>query len=234
MNSEINNFISKDADVLGMVVSGSLTNGVEVKLKPERSVSEIKVGRYVSIEAQDLKFFGVVTDIELGATDQTLRVNPPEISNPFIANVISGSTAYGIIQVEPMLILSQDDLDSIYGPQPAKTIPPHFSKVSFASDGDVETVFGLESDTNFWLGNPLDMDTAKLCLNIEELIKRDDIKGTQISCMGMSYGGALMLKSSLTGPMRETPPHSMVSYGTIYDIESSLDFILSGKLSYNF
>ena len=94
MNSEINNFISKDVDVLGMVVSGSLTNGVEVKLKPERSVSEIKVGRYVSIEAKDLKFFGVVTDIELGATDQTLRVNPPEVSNPFIANVISGSTEY--------------------------------------------------------------------------------------------------------------------------------------------
>ena len=174
MNSEINNFISKDLDVLGMVVSGSLTNGVEVKLKPERSVSEIKVGRYVSIEAKDLKFFGVVTDIELGATDQTLRVNPPEVSNPFIANVISGSTAYGITQVEPMLILSQDDLDSIYGPQPAKTIPPHFSEVSFASDKDVETVFGLESDTNFWLGNPLDMDTAKLCLNIEELIKRSN------------------------------------------------------------
>ncbi len=174
MNYEINNQPYEDTNILGMVVSGSLNNGVEVKLKPEKSVSEIKVGRYVSIEAESLKFFGVVTDIELGATDQTLRVNPPEISNPFIAKVISGSTAYGVIQVEPMLILSQDELDLIDGPQPAKTIPPHFSKVSFASDKDVETVFGLESNTNFWLGNPLDMDTAKLCLNIEEFIKRSN------------------------------------------------------------
>ena len=175
MNSDFkNNFLSKNEDVLGMVVSGSLTNGVEVKLNPDRSVSDIKIGRYVAIETQDLKFFGVVTDIALGATDQTLRVNPPEVSNPFIANVIKGTTAYGVIQVEPMLILSQEDFDSLSGPQPAKTIPPHFSQVSFASDLDVETVFGLESDTNFWLGNPLDMDSAKLCLNIEELIKRSN------------------------------------------------------------
>ena len=175
MNSDFkNNFLSKNEDVLGMVVSGSLTNGVEVKLNPDRSVSDIKIGRYVAIETQDLKFFGVVTDIALGATDQTLRVNPPEVSNPFIANVIKGTTAYGVVQVEPMLILSQEDFDSLSGPQPAKTIPPHFSQVSFASDLDVETVFGLESDTNFWLGNPLDMDSAKLCLNIEELIKRSN------------------------------------------------------------
>jgi len=65
----------------------------------------------------------------------------------------------------------------------------------------------------------------------EELIKRDDIKGTKISCMGVSYGGALLLKSSLVGPMKETPPMSMVTYGTIYDIETSLDFILTGKLT---
>jgi len=64
----------------------------------------------------------------------------------------------------------------------------------------------------------------------KELVKRDDIKGNLISCMGVSYGGALLLKSSLNGPMIEVPPHSMTTYGTIYDIETSLDFILTGRL----
>ena len=64
----------------------------------------------------------------------------------------------------------------------------------------------------------------------EELIKRDDIKNNSISCMGVSYGGALLLKSSLSESMLHNPPHAIITYGTIYDIESSLDFILTGKL----
>ena len=64
----------------------------------------------------------------------------------------------------------------------------------------------------------------------EELLKKDDIKNTKISCVGMSYGGALLLKSSLSGPMAKHPPHSVVTYGTIYDVQTSLDFVMTGKL----
>jgi len=65
----------------------------------------------------------------------------------------------------------------------------------------------------------------------DQLLNRDDVKGTKISCMGVSYGGAILLKSSLTGPMREHPPHSMVTYGTIYDVQRSLDFVMTGKIN---
>ena len=88
---------------LGMVVSGSLGDGVEVKLDPAVSIEEVRVGRYVTIEGDRMRFFGVVTDVSLGSTDPTLRLNPPDVSDPYIADVVSGTTAFGIVDVEPLL-----------------------------------------------------------------------------------------------------------------------------------
>ena len=48
-------------------------------------------------------------------------------------------------------------------PQPVKTVPSHFSRVKLASEADMELVFGKENNSNFNIGNPLDMET-KLCL----------------------------------------------------------------------
>ena len=152
---------------LGMVVAGSLTDGVEVRLDPATAIEEIKVGTFVNIQGVSQRFFGVVTDIALRATDPTLTANPPDVSDPYIASVVSGTTAYGIIKVEPMLILDVD------GPQPAKTVPAHFSQVSAATEADIELVFGREDETHFSIGTPLDMET-KLCLNIPEFVKRSN------------------------------------------------------------
>ena len=59
-----------------MVVSGSLTDGVEVRLDPSTSTEEIKVGTFVTIEGERLRFFGVVTDIALDATDRDIIGDP--------------------------------------------------------------------------------------------------------------------------------------------------------------
>ena len=155
---------------LGMVVDGSLTNGMEVRLDPATSIEEIKVGAFVNIQGQQLRFFGVVTDITLGSTDQSLKLTPPDVTNPLVAQVLAGTAAYGTIMVEPMLTMGVEMLD---GPQPAKTIPPHFSLVSLASEQDIHDVFGEEDQQHFWIGNPLDMET-RLCLNIAEFVKRSN------------------------------------------------------------
>ena len=65
----------------------------------------------------------------------------------------------------------------------------------------------------------------------KEIIKRNDVKGSLVTCMGVSYGGALLLKSSLSGPMQENSPHCIITYGTIFDVQTSLDFVLSGELT---
>jgi DNA helicase HerA-like ATPase len=160
---------------LGIVVAGSLANGVDVRLDAGTSVEEVKVGTFVSIQGDRLRFFGVVTDVSLGSTDSSLEATPPDVSNPYIAQVVSGTTAYGTINVEPMLTLgdSDDPSEVLKGPQPAKTVPAHFSQAAQASERDIELVFGTESKDNFWIGSPLDMET-KLCLDIPELVKRSN------------------------------------------------------------
>ena len=158
---------------LGMVVSGSLVEGMEVKLDPDTSIEEVKVGNFVNIQGERLRFFGVVTDVALGSADQSLRSMPPDVSDPFIARVVSGTTAYGTITVEPMLTLDADPLALLDGPQAAKTVPPHFSRVSLASEQDIQQVFGSEDERHFWIGNPLDMET-RLCLDVAKFVTRSN------------------------------------------------------------
>ena len=165
--------LGPDGRRLGMVVSGSLADGAEVRLDPEMSVEDVKVGAFIVIQGQRTRFFGVVTGVTLGSADPTLRQAPPDVSNPYIARVVSGTAAYGIITVEPMLTLSDDPLALLDGPQAAKTIPPHFSTMSLASEQDIQTVFGTEDDRHFWIGNPLDMET-RLCLDMSEFVTRSN------------------------------------------------------------
>lgn len=148
---------------LGQVVSGSLSHGVEVKLDGPVSVEDMAVGRYVCIEGKGKRFFGLITDVSLGALDQRLATNPPDVADPFIAEVVIGTAAYGTLKVLPKLIW---DVSSQRA-QPAKTVPQSFQPVTEATQRDIDLIFGREDDKRMVIGNPLDME-VKLCLNLEE------------------------------------------------------------------
>ena len=158
---------------LGVVVSGSVDKGLEVRLDSSASIEDMVVGRYVTIEGQKRRFFGMITDVSLGVTDQQLAITPPDTADHFITEVLSGTATYGTLHVLPMLTIGGDAASLIEGPQPVKTVPGHFSAVNLASDQDMELVFGKEDETRFFIGNPLDMET-KLCLDLEELVKRSN------------------------------------------------------------
>ncbi len=158
---------------LGSIISGSLTRGVEVKLDASISVEDMAVGRYVAIEGERRRFFGMITDVSLEAIDPRAMVTPPDVSDPFIAQVVSGTTIYGKLRVLPMLTIGGDAMSILEGPQPAKTVPTHFSEVKLASQRDVELVFGAEDDKRFYIGTPLDMET-KVCLDISEFVTRSN------------------------------------------------------------
>ncbi len=158
---------------LGIVVSGSLNKGVEVRLDSSASVEDMAVGRYVTIEGEKRRFFGMITDISLGVIDQKLTLTPPDVSDPFMTEVLAGTSTYGTLHVLPMLTIGGDVASLIEGPQPVKTVPSHFSAVNLASDQDIELVFGKEDEERFWIGNPLDMET-KMCLDLPELVKRSN------------------------------------------------------------
>ena len=158
---------------LGVVVGGSLTSGMEVKLDSGTPIEEMAVGRYVVIEGLRSRFFGMITDVELGTIDRQLEVTPPDVSDPFIGDVLAGTSTYGKLKVTSMLTISGDAVSLIEGPQPVKTVPAHFSPVREASGQDVELVFGREDERHFYVGTPLDMET-KVCLNVPEFVTRSN------------------------------------------------------------
>ena len=155
---------------LGMVVEGSVTNGLEVRLSASTSVERVKVGTFVTIQGEESRFFGVVTDIALGSTDPRLKYTPLPEGNDFVTGALQGTVAFGAISVLPQLVMPEV-LGADEPPVAAKSIPAHFSRVHAASQQDFELVFGSEKDGGFWIGSPLDMET-KLCLNLGELVKR--------------------------------------------------------------
>ena len=142
-------------------------------MDPTMSVEDIAVGRYVAIKGEKKRFFGMITDISLEAVDPRALTMPPDISDPFIASVVSGTTTYGKISVLPSLTISNTVMGDESGPMPAKTVPSHFSDVELATQRDVERVFGREDERRFYVGNPLDMET-RVCIDMEELVKRSN------------------------------------------------------------
>jgi len=158
---------------LGIIVSGSLEKGLEVRLDSSASVEDMAVGRYVTVEGAKQRFFGMITDVSLGVVDQKLTLTPPDVADPFIVEVLAGTSTYGTLHISPYLTIGSDVTSLLEEPQPVKTIPSHFSMVNLASDQDIETVFGKEDEARFWIGNPLDMET-KLCLDLEGLVRRSN------------------------------------------------------------
>ena len=161
----------QNGSFLGLVLDGSLAQGVELRLDAGTSVENVKVGTFVTIQGSEHRFFGVITDISLGSTDPRLKHVPPNLEDPFISQALLGTVAYGAASVLPNLIMPLALGDDVGVPAAAKTIPAHFSRAYAASERDVAMVFGQEDEGHFWIGNPLDME-AKVCLNLDELVKR--------------------------------------------------------------
>lgn len=158
-----------DTPRLGVIVGGSLSKGLVVKLDRGQVVEELAVGRYVVVRGDSGKrFFCMITDIVLDNTNPEIQSDPPDISDPFFAAVYMGTTAYGKIHVQPMLVIDDEDKE----PRPVKTIPGHFRNVVNASVEDVNDVFGPEDATHFNVGSPLELDETQINLNLKRLVER--------------------------------------------------------------
>ena len=158
---------------LGLVVGGSLSEGISVKLDPGQVpggvIEDMAVGRYVVVEGQSgKKFFSIVTDILLDSTNPDLAKNPPDPDDAFIKHVYGSELAFGALQIAPMLLLEREAAT----PKPVKTIPAHFSEVFLAEEEDVNQVFGREDAKHWHIGSPLDLEGVKVNLNLERFVER--------------------------------------------------------------
>jgi DNA helicase HerA-like ATPase len=157
---------------LGLVIGGSLNQGVEVLLDAKTHIEEIAGGQPVVIQGKNLRFFGIITNITLQSSDQSIKTNPPDFSNAIISAIASQSSMYATMQVITTLTIS-GTISASVAPKPAKNIPSHFSKVYLASDEDINMVFGSEDQRHFWVGTPPDLE-SKVRLNLEEFVKRSN------------------------------------------------------------
>lgn len=159
-----------DEAPLGIVVGGSLSSGLQIKIDPRFSMEKLAVGRYVVIRGRQTsrRFFGIVTDIALDATNPDLVRRPPDLSEDFVLEVYSSEVAIGTLNVSLMLMLDEEQSE----PRPVKTIPSHFSPTYEASAQDVERVFGEEDETHFYVGTPLDMEQVQVNIDLARFVER--------------------------------------------------------------
>lgn len=163
---------------IGQIVSGSLIEGLAMKLHAEVSVEDIRAGKFVVVEGDKSEFFSMITDVVLSTSARGLLDNPPGRENQLMHQVLSGTTTYGTVTLRPMLMLPKEtaekDLESNL--RPVKTIPGHFSPVHTADARDVSRIFGDEGlDAKYFnIGTPLDMDEIPVCLNLERFVERSN------------------------------------------------------------
>ena len=161
-------------DPLGVITQGSLVEGVDMKLDPERSVEDIKAGKFVVVEGFKNEFFSMITDLKLDATNPDILLYPPHDGDQLLHSVLNGASTYVTVALRPMLMLEKGEIVEDEA-RPVKTIPSHFSKVVDAEEEDVSRVFGSEDrdDRYFHMGTPLDMETP-VCLNMNRFVERSN------------------------------------------------------------
>ncbi len=185
---------------LGSIIQGSLTKGLEVRLYPDVSVEDMRVGKFLVVQGVRSRFFCLLTDVSLGTSSDRILANPPALEDDFLRDVLAGSGTYGTVELAPMLMftptataderkesLSLDetnnklagfgiDTDVEMQLLPVKTIPAHFSPVYEASEKDFRSVFGWEDDPhrrNFAIGQPLDMEVP-VCIDLDRFVERSN------------------------------------------------------------
>jgi DNA helicase HerA-like ATPase len=164
---------------LGLLVAGSLSEGLAARLDPTVAIEDVRLGKFVKIVGQKYEYFCLVTDVQLDSANMDVLRDPPgdpSAVDVFLRHVLSGTTTYAIVKLKPELMLANATTDDEQdgAPRPARSIPPHFSSVSEATTEDFERVFGHDDGrTHFQVGQPIDMDVP-VCLDLRRFVERSN------------------------------------------------------------
>ncbi|MDX2272280.1 MAG: DUF87 domain-containing protein [Cyanobacteriota bacterium] len=171
---------------LATVTQGSLSQGLEARLNPGVAIEDLRVGKFVVVQGQRNRFFGLLTDVRLGSASPHILLNPPRPEEHLLREILSGTGTFALLTLTPMLMLTPVRSEGEGGGEsshptamellPVKTVPAHFSQVYEARELDFRTVFGWEEDPskrNFAIGQPIDMPVP-ICLDLDRLVERSN------------------------------------------------------------
>ena len=168
---------------IGYLVGGGLKENFRVRLTV--SPQEIQEGAFVVIASGNWRYYGIVTDIQLGATDPRFADEQMEGRFPaHISNALHGQTLYANLEVLPNLMLDvgPDPASPDYAawrstnPEPTllpvKNVPPHHAEVLLASEGDIAQIFGVPGEkANFIIGATREQGHP-VCIDLDKFVQR--------------------------------------------------------------
>ncbi len=208
---------------IGYIVGGGLKENLRVRLTvPAHSVQE---GAFVVVESGSWLFYGLVTDLQLGATDPRFADEQSEERLPAsLAGLLHGQTLYTNLEVLPALMVEQppDPGAASYQswwaeheknpprPIPIKTVPAHHARVRLAGAGDVAEIFGDPAKKgNFVIGYTREQGHP-VCIDLDKLVQRSS---------GI-FGATGTGKSFLTRIILAGLIHSNVAGALIFDMHN--------------
>jgi len=170
---------------IGYVVGGGLKEGLRVRLTAP--VQDLQEGSFVVCDSGRWRFYGLVTDLRLGATDPRFASDSADRFPPALRDLLYGQTLYATLEVFPTLMLDrgpEDPLERLAWeaeieagraprprPRPVKTIPGHHAPVRLAHEGDIAEVFGREAPDRFVVGYTLEQGYP-VRLDLGRFVKR--------------------------------------------------------------
>ncbi len=170
---------------IGYIVGGGLKESFRARLTVP--AQEVQEGAFVVIESGDWQFYGLVTDLQLGATDPRFADEQSETRlPPALAQALHGQTLYTNLEILPALMLERgpepgapeyaawvkEKAGETPRPLPVKTVPPHHAEVRMASGGDIAEIFGDPAEkSNFVIGYTREQGHP-VCVNLDRLVQR--------------------------------------------------------------
>jgi hypothetical protein len=169
---------------IGYVVGGGLKENLRVRLTiPAQEAQE---GSFVIIDSGNWRFYGLVTDLQLGATDPRFADEQSETRLPSgLAALLHGQTLYTNLEVMPALMLEigPDPGSSLYPewrkthesdptPIPIKTIPAHHAQVRRAEAGDVAEIFGDPGEKGKFIIGHTREQGHPVCIDLDKFVQR--------------------------------------------------------------
>jgi hypothetical protein len=173
---------------IGYLVGGGLKENFRVRLTV--SPQEMQEGAFVVIQSGNWNYYGIVTDINLGATDPRFADEQTEVRFPaYIAQSLHGQTLFANLEILPNLMLEigpeegtpeykdwRGKIDAGLKDEPrilpVKNIPPHHAQVYLANEGDIAEIFGNSEKTgNFVIGYTREQGHP-VCIDLEKFVQR--------------------------------------------------------------
>ncbi|MEM7332961.1 MAG: ATP-binding protein [Chloroflexota bacterium] len=145
-------------DSIGYIIGGGLKEGFRIRLTV--AADEVQEGSFVVVDSGRFRYYGLITDLQLGATDPRFADEKTDRLQPAIQQALLGKTLFTTLMMYPTLMMDMGPelgteahhewAESVEqgkenpGPRPVKTVPAHHAEVRAANEADVAEIFGKD------------------------------------------------------------------------------------------